>query len=121
KCTVTPIAINWLSEDGMVHSISLPNELSLDAIEEHFQSIEELTGGTPRPFIIDPKLSSMQITAASRKLLASKIERNISCAAFVIDQKFLTLAINIFFRMRKSEVPVKCFSDTTLAKEWLNK
>lgn len=120
ECTVTDLAVNWLSEEGTVHSISLPNELTVQSIETHFERIGNLTNGAASKFLIDPKLSSMHMSVAARKMMGQKIEQHISRAAFLVDQKFLALGINIFFKMRKSTVPFRCFTNPQQAKDWLN-
>ena len=114
----TPIAVNWLDEHGVICSISKSGNQSIDEFEEHFAELVKLGQNKKRPFLIDPTLAR-PLKIEERKYLNEKLTSIMSCAAFITENKMMKIGVNIYFRIRPTEIPMKMFSEFEEAQEWL--
>ena len=68
----TPIAINWLDENGVLCSVSknVPNTIS--NFETHFNQLEALIENKITPFLIDPT-NAQGLKPKDRKVLHDRV------------------------------------------------
>ncbi len=114
----TPIAENWVDENGIVCSISNDRENTIEAFMAHFDTLDRALQHKKAPFLVDPTLAG-PLSVKDRKILHERLLKTMSCGAFISKNAIVNLGVNIFFKMRKSPIPIKMFKDEAKAREWL--
>jgi hypothetical protein len=114
----TPVAINWLDENGLICSVSKNSVPSIKDFDIHFNALKKIGLNKKRPFLVDPTLAK-PLNSELRRHLNEKLNEVMSCAAFITENKMMKIAVNIYFRLRPNYIPMKMFSNFDDAKEWL--
>ena len=115
----TPIALNWLDENGFVCSISNDSIPTIENFRLHFQMISDLCEGEKRPFLVDPSLAK-PLTVLQRKFVDEMINKHLASVAFITQNTMMRMGVNLFFKMRSRNIPMRMFADEASAREWLH-
>ena len=116
----TSLASNWIDDDGIMCSISKNNKNSVQEFHEHFDTLERALNNAKAPFLVDTSATT-EINVGDRKILHERLMKVMSCGAFISKIAIINLGVNVYFRMRKSPIPIKMFKDEDEARIWLLK
>lgn len=116
----TPVATIWLDENGWLVSVSKNVPHTVENLKAHFSITEELLDGRKTHFLTFPNLAQ-SINAEARRYLDEVMPKQMIAIAYITTNAMMRIGLNIFFRLSNNVVPMRTFSDTNQAFEWLDK
>lgn len=114
----TPIGEMWMEDGVLWHQISTPKKITEDDARDVVLLVREMTGGRPRPAIVDMRAIGFA-TAAARKGFAGSPETSQEIAtALVVGSTSSRLMAETFLKLSKPERPIAVFIDISEAQRW---
>ena len=117
---VTRTGRHWLDEGGILRVVTFPGmEDTLEDAKRNVAAAAKLSGGKPRPILIDMRA----LKAQSREVRAyynGPESRKVLCAiAILVDSPMSRMIGNFFLGFNKTDVPTKLFRSEDEALAWL--
>lgn len=112
----------WMGEDGIARTVVKPDsEITIDDAIANSKAVNSLFNGEKFPLLVNStKVKSMSREA--RKYLSVQDRSTYITAFAVVAESLLSVVIvNFFFRLNKTGVPARMFTDERKALIWLNK
>ena len=111
------IATYWF-EDGILVSLSKSPKRTIENITGNVALVKKITGGKRAPLLIYLKNSPVP-DKETRRFAAEQLPNIYSAMAMVSKPGLAAFIMKILFAMKPSPIPIKHFTDDTLARQWL--
>lgn len=112
------IATYWL-EDKILISLSKSVLRTVENISDNVALIKQITNNKPVPLLIYLVNSPMP-DKATRDFSTKMLPEIYSAMAMVSEPGLASLIMKLLFKFQKPPIPIKHFTNTVQAKEWLN-
>ena len=113
-----PIADYFFEDQKLLISYSKSIQRTVENISENVELVKKITGNQPVPLLIFLKPSPMP-DKPTRELSKQKLPEIYTAMAMVSEGNLGAFIMNILFRLQKSPIPMKSFSDENDARNWL--
>jgi hypothetical protein len=119
---VTRSARMWLDDEGIVQQVSAPgSDYTLDVAKDLCAQTRSLSGGSPRPMLVDMTLLR-SITRDARTFFARQTtDSGIAAVALLVDSPLSRVVGNFFMRNSPAIVPTRLFTSRDEATTWLQR
>lgn len=109
----------WLSEDGIIITISMHPVQDLQVARENMKITKQLAAGVSRPMLVDiTRVRSMK-KEAREEYVTPESRQFVNSVALITNSGMGSMVGNLFIQLNKHVVPIKLFTDPNKAKEWL--
>ena len=116
---VTPSGPVWLSEDGIIVTITMSPTQTLADAKENIQYNKKVAAGIPRPLLVDMSRVRSMSKDAREEYVKKDDDPLVTAVALVTNSNISRMVGNFFIGLTQSSIPVKLFTDHEKAREWL--
>lgn len=117
--------LSWIDSRGFMqsnfHRDAFSNKLTIQEAEDYIDTLHQLCGGKPTPFLIDCRNVFDSMDEGVKQVLYenTKLNEIRKAEAFVVDSLSMRLKLNFYSRVHKPYCPIKIFSNESDAIAWL--
>lgn len=112
----------WMGEDGIARTVVKPDaEIVLDDAIENSKAVNSLYRGSKFPLLVDSRCVKSMSVEARKYLSVNNRSTHISAFAVVVSSPLSRIIVNFFFRMQRTGVPARVFTNESYAMEWLRR
>jgi hypothetical protein len=112
------IATYWFEDDGILVSLSKSTRRTVELIQGNVALVRRITNGVPAPLLIYLSRSPVP-DRATRAYSAQQVPVIYRAMAMVSEPGLSQLVMNMVFRLQRSPIPTKSFTDDAAARTWL--
>jgi hypothetical protein len=112
------IADYRLGEEGILYSYSKSPVRTIENISSNVKLVKQITGGSKVPLLIYLSKSPVP-DKATRHFAREQLPEIYTAMAMVSNPGLSQLIMRILFSFQKPPIPMKSFTDTEKAREWL--
>lgn len=112
------IARYWIDDNGFLVSISKNITRTVENIGANVELVKRITNNKPVPLLIYLTNSPVP-DKQTRKFSAEQVPNIYSAMAMVASSGLSKLIMNMVFGLKKPPIPMKSFSDSKAAIDWL--
>lgn len=116
---ITPSGPVWLSEDGIIVTITTAHTQTLADAKENIQYNKRVAAGIPRPLLVDMSRVRSMSKDAREEYVKKDDEPLVTAVALVTNSSISRMVGNFFIGLTQSYIPVKLFTEPEKAREWL--
>lgn len=116
---ITPSGPVWLSEDGIIVTITMAHTQTLADAKENIQYNKRVAAGIPRPLLVDMSRVRSMSKDAREEYVKKDDSPLVTAVALVTNSNISRMVGNFFIGLTQSYVPVKLFTEPEKAREWL--
>lgn len=115
ECT---IARFWFDGKGIFHCVAKDVKNNLSLLQEASELADSLLHGTRSCILVDAT-HAHPLDKASREFALRGVKNHYKAMAFLSESLVGTMAVNIFLKMKRPQLPTKLFTSEKEAREWL--
>lgn len=110
----------WLDEDGVIIAVAESHDIhTLQHAIENTEINKKVSGGTPRPFLIDMNRVKTMSREARAYYAGPEPLQAVTAVAILTNSAVGKMVANFFLSLTKPKVPTMLFTDFSEAKKWL--
>ncbi len=110
----------WMGNDGIARTVVKPQaEIELDDAIENSKAVNSLYQGVKFPLLVDSRAVKSMSMEARKYLSVNNRSTNISSFAVVVSSPLSRIVVNFFFKLQRTGVPARVFTNEQLAMDWL--
>ena len=108
--------------DRIVRLVARPSERkhTVEEAAENVALLADIAAGGRLLLLVDLRLGG-PTPRAPRKIYAEGMKRIAKAIAFIVESSFSRINANLFMKLARLEIPVRAFTSTDAAVEWLEK